>query len=223
MKKYFAVIGLGRFGLGIVEELSNFGVEVIAIDINPEAVSEAGEFVTQAIVCDSTSEKALREAGIQNVDHAVVAIGNNISHTILTTINLSQLGIKKITVRVDNDYYNSVITKLGATDIILPEKSAGMRVANKIVSDSFLDYYNVGEYSVVSVLVCDDFESITLQELDPRNRFDINVALIERDDKFFLPRGTDFILPKDEVLIIGKKKNVNKFEQYVNSGSKESV
>lgn len=217
MKKSFAVIGLGRFGLAIVEELSRYGVDVIALDINKEAVTDAGRFVNHAVVCDCTDEVALYEVGIQNVDHVIIAIGNNISSTILTTVIVQQMGIKKITVRVDNEYYNPVISKLGATEIILPEKSAGARLANRIVYDNFLDYYNVGDYSVVNLLVDRNFQPKTLVDLDLRNRFNINITVIERDQKFFIPKGTDLILPNDQILVIGKKSNIEKFNRYINN------
>lgn len=218
MKKSFAVIGLGRFGMAIVEELSRYGVDLIALDINKEAVADAARFVSHTIICDCTDEQALLEAGIQNVDHVIIAIGNNISSTILATVIVSQMGVNKITVRVDNEYYNPVISKLGATEIILPEKSAGARLANRIVYDNFLDYFNVGDYSVVNLLVHNNFKPASLIDLDLRNRFNINITVIKRDKKFFIPKGTDLIMPNDEVLVIGQKNNIEKFDKYINNG-----
>ena len=102
MKKTFAVLGIGRFGLKLVEELSHHNVNVVALDAKEENVIKASEFTTTAFICDITSEAALKEVGVQNVDHAIVAIGSNLQVTILSTIILKELNIPKITVRVDD-------------------------------------------------------------------------------------------------------------------------
>lgn len=216
MKKSFAVIGLGRFGLGIIEELSKLGADVIAIDTDEHAVERASKYVSYAVVCDSTNELNLKELGVSNVNHAVVAIGSNLQATILTTAILSELGVKKITVRLDNDYYEKTILKVGATSIVYPEKSAGNRLARSIISDSFVDYFKVtNDHNVVQMIISDDFEPLMLSDLNSRNRFDVNVVLIIRDNKSFIPKGTDMIEPGDIILVIGKDPNIHKFEVFM--------
>ena len=217
MKTSFAVIGLGRFGLGIVEELSKMGADVIAIDSDSHAVERASKFVSYAVVTDSTNEVNLKELGIANVTHAVVAIGSNLQATILTTAILNELGVKKITVRLDNDYYEKTILKLGATSIVYPEKAGGNRLARSIISDSFVDYFKISDdHNVVQMAIKDDFPPITLVDLNSRNRFDVNVVLIVRDKKSFIPKGTDLVKPGDNILVIGKDNNLRKFENYLN-------
>ncbi|HPV55279.1 MAG TPA: NAD-binding protein, partial [Bacilli bacterium] len=111
MKKTIAVLGLGRFGLGLVEELNKLNVDIIAIDINGASVQKAGEFVENAFICDSTNEDALREIGIENVDHAVVAFGSNFQASLITVITLKEMGVEKITVRIDDEKYASVMQR----------------------------------------------------------------------------------------------------------------
>jgi trk system potassium uptake protein TrkA len=222
MKKVFAVLGLGRFGLKLVEELSHHNVDVIALDINEENVNKASEFINNAFVCDITNEAALKELGINNVDHAVVSIGSNLQSTIISTIILKEFGIKKITVRVDDDYYIPVVKKLGATDIVSPQKLAGVRLANKIVSDTFIDYYNLSnEFCIVEISVDDHITPLNIQELNPRNRFEVNLLLIQRDKKVFSPKGTDNILPNDVLFVFGTRQKISIFDHYVNVNTKE--
>lgn len=218
MKKSFAVLGLGRFGLKLVEELSLHNADVIAIDMLEENVAKAGEFVNSAFVCDTTNEQALLELGVNNVDHAIVAIGSNLQATILTTIILKEFDIKKITVRVDEDYYINVMKKLGATDVVSPQKLAGVRLANKIISDSFIDYYNINsDFCVVEILIGDNITPVKLIEMDPRNKFGVNLLLINRNGKSISPRGEDIIQPQDRIFVFGHASKISAFDNYINS------
>lgn len=218
MKKSFAVLGLGRFGLKLIEELSIHNVDIIAIDVVEENVVKASEFVSNAFVCDSTNEVALKELGVGNVDHAIISFGSNLQNTILTTIILKELGVPKITVRVDDEFYVPVIKKLGATDIVSPQKIAGVRLANKIVSDTFVDYFNINsEFSVAEISIENDITPLNIQELNPRNRFDVNLLFIERDHISLLPKGSDYIMPNDHIYVFGATTKIAKFNHYVNS------
>lgn len=221
MKKSFAVLGLGRFGLQLIEELSHHNADVIAIDNNIDNVSRAGEVISNAFVCDTTNEQALKELGVNNVDHAIVAFGSNIQATILTTIILKEFGIKKITVRVDDEYYINVIKKLGATDIVSPQKIAGIRVANKVITDSFLDYYEISsKFCVVEISIDEGIKPMTIHEIDPRNKFDVNLLLIKRNNNVFSPKGDDVIMGKDSVFVFGTMAKINAFDVFMHSLSK---
>jgi trk system potassium uptake protein TrkA len=218
MKKTFAVLGLGRFGLKLIEELSRHNVDVIGLDMNETNVVKASEYISNAFICDITSESALKELGINNVDHAVVSIGSNLQATILSTIILKDFGVPKITVRVDDDYYVPVIKKLGATDIVSPQKLAGIRLANKIVSDTFIDYYNISsDYCIVEIRIAEDNKPLNIQELNPRNNYDVNLLLIKRAKDVFSPKGTDDILSNDIIFVFGEKAKIAKFDHVVNA------
>lgn len=222
MRKSFAVLGLGRFGLKLVEELSHFNADIIAIDVLEENVAKASEFVSSAFVADTTNESALKELGVGNVDHAVVAIGSNMQSTILTTIILKELGVNKITVRVDDDFFVKVIKKLGATDIISPQKIAGVRLANKIISDTFVDYFNISsEYCIVEISTKPNLVPLNIQEINPRNKFDVNLLLIQRENHVFTPKGTDNIMPNDLLYIFGTRDKISKFDNFVNTHIEE--
>lgn len=217
MKKSFVVIGLGRFGLCIVKTLSQLKCDVLAIDQSNDCVARAAEYIQNCAVCDATKKANLHDLSVQNCDHAIVAIGNNLQATILATINLHELGVKKITVRVDDEEYIPVVTRLGATDIIIPEESAAISLSHQIVSDNILDYYKIKkEYGVSQLKVKSSFEPTILIDLDTRNKFDVNIVGIIRNDDFFIPRGTDKIIPYDVLLVVGKANKVLKLDQYIN-------
>ena len=117
-KKSFAVIGLGQFGISIVEELVGNGMDVIAIDTDEEAVKKISALLPTVAVANATDEEALKELGIKDVDAAIVAFGSHIEASILTTVILKELGVKSIIVRVDDVYYMPIMKKLGATEVI---------------------------------------------------------------------------------------------------------
>ena len=106
--------------------------------------------------------------------------------------------------------------KIGATDVVLPAQAAAVSLANQIVSDSIVDYYKIlQDFGLVKILVADDFEQVSLIEMDLRNKFDINVVGIMRNEKFFIPRGADFIMPNDTIVAIGEHSKIMKFDQFV--------
>ncbi len=217
MKKNFMVIGLGRLGTSIVKELSLHTKDIIGVDVDEACVNQVSEYIDECYVCDCTKKRILEEIGAKNIDHAIVAIGNNLQATILTTINLKELGVKYITVRVDDSEYTNVLTRLGADDILIPEDDAGRQYAKQILSDTMLDYYSIdSDHAIVQISIPDDFEQHTLLELNYRNKYDINIVGIIRNDKFFLPKGSDSIIPGDAILVVGKNIKITKFDKAIN-------
>lgn len=215
MKKSVAIIGLSRFGLNLVESFSKLNIDVVAVDQNKEFVKKASEFVTNAFVIDSTDEEALKDAGIANVDNAVVAIGqndrSNLTSSIITIIKLKQIGVEHITARADDEDYAKILKLVGATDVVSPLAIASERVANKIASGSVVDYFNIkDDYDVYEVKIDADFAPLKLVDLDSRTRFKINLLLIERDDHIILPNKETILMPNDDIFIFGKKKEVPK-------------
>src|SRR5690625_4610093 len=122
MKREFAVIGLGRFGGSVCRELSMEGMEVLAIDRDEDIVNEYKAIDSHAVIADSTDEAALKELDILNIDHVIIAIGDNIQASILTTVILTDLGIKKITVKAQSDYHERILNKIGADQVVHPER-----------------------------------------------------------------------------------------------------
>lgn len=215
--KSFAVIGLGQFGQAVVHELIENKMDVIAIDNNEEVAKIVGQELPTTFVADSTDEKALKEIGVNEVDAAIVAFGDNQEASVLTTVILRELGIKNIIVRVDNDYYVSIMKKLGATEVITPQKAAGTALANRIGNEDYQDYYKLdNKYSIVSIVVNPGFIPVTLKEMNPKNVYGVNIVLIKRGNKSFVPGGNDSLLPDDNVYVVGTVKEVSTFRDAIN-------
>jgi trk system potassium uptake protein TrkA len=125
MKKEFAVIGLGRFGGSIVNELIELECEVLAIDINEELVNEYQNIATRAVIANTTEEQVLKDLGIRNFDNVIVAIGDHIQASILTTLLLKDIGVNRVFVKAQNNYHARVLEKIGADLVVHPERDMG--------------------------------------------------------------------------------------------------
>ena len=220
--KSFAVIGLGQFGRSVVKELVDNGMDVIAIDSNDEVTSEVARELPTTFTADSTDEKALRELGVGDVDAAIVAFGDNQEASVLTTVILRELGVKNIFVRVDDDYYVPIMKKLGATEVITPQKAAGAALANRIGNEDYQDYYKLdARYSIVSIVINPGFFPVTLKDMNPKNVYGVNIVLIKRGNKSFVPGGNDSLLPDDNVYVVGTSKEISAFREAINGKKKK--
>jgi len=183
--------------------------------MDEEQVRKAGDFIQNVFIADSTSIESLRAAGIANVDHAIVAIGQNerinLTTSIISVIKLKELGIKEITARADEEDYAEVLTLVGATNIVMPLDIAAERIANKIAAGNVLDYFNVRrDYDVYEVKISDDFEPLPIIKLDSRTRYKINILLIERNKVLYVPTKDTILEPGDEIFVFGKKQDIPK-------------
>lgn len=216
-KKSFAVIGLGQFGRAIVQELVENGRDVIAIDSDKEAVKKASSILSTVFVADSTDQVALKELGIKDVDAAIVAFGDNKEASVLTTVILREMGVKQIIVRVDDDYYASIIKKLGATEVISPQKAAGEALANRLGNIDYKDFYKLDDkYSVISILINPSYVPETLIDLNPKVNFGVSIVLVTRNGKSFVPGGNDSLLPDDTCFVVGTDKEIRNFREAIN-------
>ena len=221
-KKSFAVIGLGQFGISVVEELVGNGMDVIAIDSEEEAVKKISNLLPTVAVANATDKESLEDLGIKDVDAAIVAFGSHIEASILTTVILKELGVKSIIVRVDDTYYQSILKKLGATEVIMPQKAAGIALANRLGNEDFKDFYKLDDrYSVVSIVINTAFVPQQLRELGSKDKYGVNVVLINRNGRSFVPGGNDSILPDDTVFVVGGTKEIRNFREAINGGKKK--
>lgn len=210
-----AVIGLGVFGIDLVKKLKELNAEVIAIDKDPSALLLVGDIADRSFICDSGNYNALEELGIDKVDHAIIAIsqGNPTSAvaTITTTLALKKLKVKDIVVRVDDENYREILTEIGATYLFSPLKIASERLSNIVLAENYEDYFNISkEYSVLQIEVKKDFKEISLLELNTPKNYGVNIVLIRRDGKDFMPKSDDVIKADDIVFAFGNKENAER-------------
>ncbi|GGH74205.1 trk system potassium uptake protein TrkA [Pullulanibacillus pueri] len=215
MKKQFAVIGLGRFGGSICRTLSDQGAEVLAIDVDEDRVNEFTSIATHAVIADSTDETVLKSLGLRNFDHVIVAIGDNIQASILSTLILKELGVKKVTAKAQNDYHEKVLRKIGADQVIHPERDMGARIAHNITSSSVLDYLELSDkHSILEVVAGRKMDGRSIIDLDVRANYGVNIVAIKQSGHINVsPRADEIVNKGDILIIIGADSDIDRFKK----------
>lgn len=217
-KKSFAVIGVGRFGLALIEELINLEADVLVIDKNFDKIEKIAKMVTNAVCLDSTDVEALREIGINSYDVVIVATGMNVDNSILTTLILKDLGVQEIYVKVQSEYHARVVEKLGVNPehLVWPEQSTGKRLATILISGNFLEYLQLDEdYSFISTEVSKKMIGKNLLELDIRRNFGVNIVAVRRNEQIVIPSSQTPFEAQDEILLVGRNDLIEKFTQWL--------
>jgi trk system potassium uptake protein TrkA len=215
MKSHIAVIGLGQFGMSVAIELHRLGHSVLAIDIDEKKVNEIADRVSHALILDVTDKEALIEAGLNSSDTAIIAIGSNIQASILCSVLLKEIGVKKIIAKSVDYYHGLILQKVGADKTISPESEMGVRLARNIASPSVLDYIQLAPgYSVVELLATPKIIGKSLAELDLRRKANVNVLAIRRDETLNpVPNGDDVIGRNDILIVAGRDKDLEDLKE----------
>lgn len=216
MSKQYAVIGLGRFGTSVARTLYDLGQEVLAIDIVEERLKNVANEVTHTLMADTTDAMALKDTGIDNFDVAIVAIGENVQANIMTTMLLKEAGVKYVVAKALNRMHGLVLEKIGADRVIFPERDMGKRVAHNLVNANLVDFIELVEgFRIIKVAALKEMIGLTLQDLNFRAKYGVNILLIKRTsgETLIFPGSQDLIQDGDILVMAGEKTAVNKFEQ----------
>ncbi len=196
----FVVIGLGTFGFSVAKRLAEKGYEVLAIDEDEEKVQMVSSLVSQAVQADATDEQALSSLGVQDMDTAVVSIGQNMEASILITLILKELGVKKIIAKALNQLHGTVLRKIGADKVVFPERDMGVKLADTLITPNFFESIELSaQYEIVEISAPKIFIGKTLKALDLRAEYGVDVIAIKKKVPFLTDTGeSDF---KEEIKI----------------------
>lgn len=217
MKQNFVIIGLGRFGGSICRTLVEFGQEVLAIDSDENRVNEYKNIATQAVLGNAQDENVLKSLGLRNFDYVIVAIGEDIQASILVTLMAKEMGVPKIVAKAQNDYHARVLEKVGADQVVHPERDMGIRLAHHLVSRNILDYIELSsDYTLAEIIVDNPkFFNKTLGELDFRKKYSLTVIGMKMPDNQMIvsPDATQMVSENDVLLVLGKNQDVDFLDQ----------
>jgi len=203
--KQFAVIGLGNFGYYLATHLYDKGNDVLAIDQNQNLVQKIKDNVTQAVIADSTDLQTIKSLSIQEMDAVVVCIGNDLSASIHTTLNLKDVGVRKVYAKAISEPHGRILRKVGAQEILFPEKDLAINLAERLHNPSLLDYLPFFEgYSIIELKPKENFIQKELRDLDLINKYGVQVIAIKEiasGKLAMIPTGK-YVLKGDEVMIL---------------------
>ena len=235
MKKRFLVIGLGRFGVSLAETLYAEGSEVIAVDERVDKVEEIKERVSHAVQLDGTDFDALKSVGADGVDTAIIAIGENLEASVITTVILKELGLKEIIVRAYTAREKRILELVGASRVIFVEQEMGRRLGKACSGNDILDYVELTEsHSLVQWEVPDSLVGETLSEMDIM-KWGLSLFAIKKiartsgafnwgkeREQLQLSPSSDYLLEKGDILIlVGKNNDLTRFTEQKKSPFKD--
>ena len=202
MKSYI-VVGMGRFGSEVARRLCEYGCEVLAIDINSDLVQQVANDVTHAVVADAQDKSVLRALGAADFECAIVAIGGKLGDSVLATMNLKELGVPKIVCKAHDETHRQVLLKLGADQVVVPEKENAARLARSLSSPNVLEYIELSEeYGIIEVPAPKRWVNHTLKELNVRAKLGVNIIAIERGSNINVSPAADYQILDGDILVV---------------------
>lgn len=213
--KTFVVIGLGRFGSAVAEELCSLGNQVLAIDPDEEAVQRIADKVTQAAVANAQEPDALRTLGVSNFDCAVVAFSNDIGASVLISLNLKDLGIPELICKARNHIHAEVLKRIGADLVVFPEDESGRKLARSIASHDILNYIELSsQYGMTEMFLPESWIDKTLRQLDIRARYHVTVIAVQsREGMMTVSPSAEYVFQRgDLAFVLGDNESIDRLQ-----------
>lgn len=213
---FFAVIGLGSFGSNVARALYERGEEVLAIDRDPERIHEIRPFSSQALVADVRDREVLAQAGVSDADAAVVSVGQEMEASILATLYLRELGVKKIIAKALTLDHAKVLRRVGASEVVFPERDMAYRLADRLATPNVFERFAVSEgISAVELAAPAPLVGQTLREAALRVRYGVTAVAIRKQGNQVIaaPDGSERIEPGDVLVVIGPDEQVRAFQR----------
>lgn len=217
--KLYGIIGLGRFGFSLAKSLSEDGQEIIVLDCNDHIIREASAFTDNAFLVTELTKDTLSDCGIQNCDVVFVCIGEKIDVSILTTLNVFELGVKYVIARATSVEQGTVLERLGA-EVVYPESDMAIRMSKRFTSSHIMEYISLSdEYDITELRLNKYVDLKTVKELELRQKYGLNIIAIRRhDDRIITDISPETQLESDDTIVVcGKKSGINDFEKMLSS------
>ncbi len=203
MKKSVAVLGLGKYGMTLVKALYEMGAEILAVDKNEENINEIADCCTSAVCTDLSNEDNLLALGLKGMDIVVVAMAKNLESSILSVAVSKELGVPRIVAKSSSDRMSSILKKVGADEVVIPEAYAGERWAKILISETVLDYFEVdSNLCMIEMKPMDHWVGKPLKELDLRRKNQINILAIKSGNRHWTMIDPDQKLGANSNLLV---------------------
>ena len=201
--KSYVVIGLGRFGSALARQLCQLGAEVLAMDIHADLVQQIAGDVTHAVVGDARDKEVLRALGVRDMECAVIAIGEDLAASVLTVMNLKELGVPYVVCKAHDETHRRVLDKLGVDRVVIPEHEHAQRLGRSLFSHNVLDYIELSpDYGILEVPAPKTWIGKTLKELNVRAKMGVNIIAVESGEKTNVSPSADYRIQSGDVMVV---------------------
>jgi trk system potassium uptake protein TrkA len=214
--KRFAVIGLGKFGFHAAKALYEEGNEVLAIDNDKGRVQAIDPHCSEAIVLDATDKESLKALGLENLDGVIVSTGTNIGISVLICLYLQEIGVRKILAKALDEDHAKILKRVGADEIIHPERDMAVRISRGLSRPNVLDFIPLAdEYDLIQVGPPSEFTGKSLKDLNLRAKYNVHVIAIKElvPENFVLIPPASFVIKDSDILVmLGKSEDIKRIK-----------
>ena len=201
--KSYVVVGLGRFGVEAAVRLCELGSEVLAIDTRADVIQQVSGSVTHAVVADARDKEVLRALGVADFDCAIVAIGDSLTDSVLATMNLLELGVPHLVCKAYDETHSQILRKLGAHQVLIPEKDQAARLARSLSSPNVLDFIELSsDYGIVELPAPKSWKGKTLKELNVRAKLGVNIIAVKHGGEINVSPAADYCIDNEDIMVV---------------------
>ncbi len=217
MRKNIAVIGLSSFGHYLCKYLSEKGIDIMAIDNDEDKIEKVKSFVKKAVVADAKEKETLKSLQINDFDAVVISVGDDIEQSVLITLYLRELGAKEIFAKATTVDQAKILTILGVSDIIFPERDIAQTYAHILLRSNLLDYFPMGnEYGMLELAPPREWLGKTLSEINIRVKYNVQIVMIKEivpENTIMIPSGSHVLKDSDILVVLGKEEDIARIEK----------
>ena len=221
----FLVIGVGKYGREIARKLADKGAEVYAFDNNESKIDLIKDEIALGVTLDATNIKVLQSQNVTDVDAVVVSIGENFEATILTCVQLIELGVERIIARASGPQQIKILKKIGVTEILAPEEEVADAVAERLLNPSLVRFLQLPDnYEIAEVKVPKAISNRTIDDIGLRNKYQLTLVTIKRmfeetkkgekvieEHVLGVPNSDTVVKETDTLVVFGTIKDVQRF------------
>lgn len=214
-RKSYVVFGLGEFGQSVALTMVKNGYEVLAVDRRADRVQEMADHVTRAVRADATDMEVLKNLGLETMDGAIVAIGSSLEAGILITIGVKECGVPYVLAKAKDAIGEKVLRRVGADEVVFPERAMGIRIGNNLTSGNFSDIIELSaKFSMVEMTIPAQWHGKTLRQLNLLRTLGINVIGRKQGEDVTIALDPDQVLDPDAVyIVVGKNESLEKVKE----------
>ena len=214
----FGIIGIGRFGFALAKTLIEAGKDVVVLDSDEYKIKQIRSYTDNAFVVNNLNKETLLETGIQNCDTVFVCIGEKIDVSILTTLNVINMGVRRVIAKANTYEQGCVLKKIGA-EIVYPENDMAIRIANRLLNEEALEFIELNnDIHIEELRATNRIDGKSILKSKIRNEFNLNIIAVERDEETMIEVDPEYILRENDlIVVIGKKANIRRFEEYLDN------